>query len=135
MHTFRTLTVGVVATLCLAATPDTRAQSPEDLETIQTFLAIMTDYFKIIESTYDISSSNEKSAIMKMQKIQEIYEERGEKGRAADVLRQVLSETDNTTIRNAAFFLLGDNLKDTGRSEEAITLLREGLSENIKAAQ
>lgn len=135
MHTFRTLTIGVVATLCLAATPDTRAQSPEDLETIQTFLAIMTDYFKIIESTYDISSSNEKSAIMKMQKIQEIYEERGEKGRAADVLRQVLSETDNTTIRNAAFFLLGDNLKDTGRSEEAITLLREGLSENIKAAQ
>jgi len=135
MHTFRTLTVGVVATLCLAATPDTRAQSPEDLETIQTFLAIMTDYFKIIESTYDISSSNEKSAIMKMQKIQEIYEERGEKGRAADVLRQVLSETDNTTIRNAAFFLLGDNLKDTGRSEEAITMLREGLSENIKAAQ
>lgn len=135
MHTFKMLTVSIIAAVVLIAAPAAHAQSQDDLRLMQTFLAIVGDYYEVIESTYDISSNPEKAAILQMQKIQEVYEDRGEKVRSADVLKQVLKETDNATIRNAAYVLLGDTLKDAGRSDEALELLRQGLEENIKAAK
>lgn len=135
MCTFRKIIISITAAMLMVAAPAANAQDLDDLELMQTFLSIMTDYFEIIESTYDISSNPEKAAIMQMQKIQEVYEQRGEKARSTDVLKQVLEDSDNTTIRNAAYMLLGDTLKDTGRADEAIQLLRQGLTENIEAAQ
>jgi tetratricopeptide (TPR) repeat protein len=111
------------------------AQAPEDLAKMQQFLSIMTSYFDIIESTYDVNSDAKKAAIFQMQKIQEVYENRGEKARAIGVFQQVLKETDNPTIRNAAYMLLGDALKETGRADEAIKVLQEGLRENINNAK
>lgn len=135
MYKFKTFTVGVVAAMLLAAAPVTQAQSQDELQLMQTFLDIVTDYFQVIEATYQISSNPEKAAIMQMSKIQEVYEQRGEKARATEVFRAVLEESNNPTIRNAAYMLLGDNLKDSGRADEALEFLRRGLDENIKAAQ
>ena len=135
MYSFKTFAIGAIAAMLLVAAPQARAQSQDDLALMQTFLAIMTDYFQIIESTHDIASDPEKAAILQMTKIQEVYEERGEKARSADVLKQVLADSNNQTIRNAAYMLLGDTLKETGRADEALQLLRKGLNENIKAAQ
>lgn len=135
MYTVRTLAIGITAMTLLAAAPQARAQSQDDLALMQTFLEIMTDYFQIIESTYEIASDAEKSAIMQMTKIQEVYEERGEKARATVVFKDVLKQSNNRTIRNAAYMLLGDTLKETGRADEALELLRQGLDENIKASQ
>lgn len=135
MRTFRKITISITAAMLFIAAPGAHAQEQKDLELMQTFLSIMTDYFEIIEATYDISSDPEKAAIMQMQKIQEVYEQRGEKARSTDVLKQVLKDSNNTTIRNAAYMLLGDTLKDTGRADEAIELLRQGLKENIEAAK
>ena len=134
MSTFRKITISIAAVMCLAVAPGAQAQEPEDLQLMQTFLAIMTDYFEIIEATHDIASDPEKAAIMQMQKIQEVYEQRGEKARSVEVLKQVLADSDNASIRNAAYILLGDTLKETGRADEALQLLRQGLNENIKAA-
>ncbi len=135
MHTFKTLTIGITATVLLALAPASRAQTPDELQMMQTFLAIMTDYFSIIESTYEVSSNAEKAAIMQMQKIQEVYEDRGQKVDAVEILQDVLSKTRNRTIRNAAYLMIGDTLKEAGRTDEAIKMLREALSENIEAAQ
>ena len=135
MPTLRAITIATLATFTLAAAPVSKAQSPDDLRMMQTFLSIMQDYFKIIESTHDIASDSEKSAIMKMQKIKEVYEELGKTADAVAVLREVLEESRNPAIRNAAYMMLGDTLKDTGRREEAIRLLRQGLAENIREAQ
>ena len=136
MLTVRPLALAVTATLFLAFAPASHAnqQSFVDLKQMQSFLDIMTSYFEIIESTHDISADAEKAAIMQMQKIQEVYEERGEKIRSADVLRQVLKDSRNSTIRNAATLMLGDLLKESGRADEAIEALRQGLQENIDAA-
>ena len=134
MRTVKTVFVGITATLLLAVAPVSHAQSQDDLALMQTFLNIMTDYLNIIESTHAIVSDSERAAIMQMQKIQEAYEERGEKARVADVLREVLKDSRNTAIRNAAYVKLGDIRKETGRTDEAIALLREGLSENINAS-
>ena len=135
MRTFKKIAISMTAVALFAVAPGAKAQEMENLELMQTFLSIMTDYFEIIESTYEVSSSPEKAAIMQMQKIQEVYEQRGEKARSTDVLKQVLEDSNNPTIRNAAYMLLGDTLKDTGRADEALQLLRQGLAENIKAAQ
>ena len=135
MFSFRTLLVTTIATTTLFAAPMARAQTQDDLALMQTFLEIMTDYFGIIESTYDIAADPEKAAIMQMMKIQEVYEERGEKARSTDVLKEVLADSRNPTIRNAAYMLIGDTLKETGRADEAIKMLRQALDENIKATQ
>jgi predicted negative regulator of RcsB-dependent stress response len=124
----------MVATLILAVSPASHAQSQDDLALMQTFLNIMTDYLDIIDATHGIVSDSERAAIMQMQKIQEAYEERGEKARVAEVLRDVLKNSRNPAIRNAAYIKLGDILKETGRTDEAIALLREGLNENINAS-
>ena len=50
-------------------------------------------------------------------------------------LREVFVDSHNPTIRNSAYMMFGDVLKETGRSDEAIELLRRGLNENIKAAE
>ncbi len=135
MRTFRTMIIGATATALLVVAPAANAQRPEDLQLMQTFLNIMTDYFEIIRSTHDIASNPEKAAIMQMQKIQEVYEERGEKARSVEVLQGVLEDSSNPTIRNAAFMMLGDTLKETGRADEALEFLRRGLDENIRAAE
>lgn len=135
MYSVKTLAIGIVAAMLLTAAPQARAQSMDDLALMQTFLEIMTDYYQIIESTHDLASDPEKSAILQMSKIQEVYEERGEKARSTTVLKEVLAESNNQTIRNAAYMMLGDTLKETGRADEALELLRQGLDENIKAAQ
>ena len=135
MRTFRKIAISTAAAILLVVAPGAQAQKQEDLELMQTFLSIMTDYFEIIESTHDVSSDPEKAAIMQMQKIQEVYEQRGEKARSTDVLKQVLEDSNNPTIRNAAYMLLGDTLKEVGRADEALQFLRQGLAENIKAAE
>ncbi|HNP65362.1 MAG TPA: hypothetical protein PKH39_15610 [Woeseiaceae bacterium] len=135
MYTVKTFAISIMATMLLIAAPQVRAQSPDDLALMQTFLEIMTDYFEIIESTHEIASDSEKSAILQMTKIQEVYEERGEKALSTVVLKEVLAKSNNQAIRNAAYMLLGDTLKETGRADEALEMLKKGLDENIKAAQ
>lgn len=135
MHTVRNIAISLTALVLLIAAPQSHAQKQDDLELMQTFLGIMTDYFGIIESAHDIASDSEKAAILQMMKIQEAYEERGEKARSTVVLQEVLAESRNQTIRNAAYMLLGDTLKETGNTDEAIKMLRQGLDENIEATQ
>ena len=125
---------GLLLALTLMA-PASHAQSAKELQTMESFLKIMDGYFNVIESTYQVASSQEKAAIIHMSKIQEVYEKMGQKAKAADVFREVLAKSKNSTIRNAAYMMLADNLKDTGRATEALTLLREGLEESIKNAQ
>lgn len=133
MSMFKSLTLAATTVVVLAFTPLSQAQ--EDLQRMQFFLNIMSDYMDIIEASHGINSDPEKAAMMQMQKIKEIYEDRGEKRQVSEVLREVLQGSKNPTIRNAAYMMLGDTLKETGRSDEAVKLMREALKENIQAAQ
>lgn len=134
MHTLKSLRIVAIAALAIAFAPSAKAQNVDEIQLMQTFLDLVTQYYAVIESTYEISSDSEKAAILQMQKIQEVYEQRGDKARSVDVLKEVLESSDNQTIRNAAYQMLGDTLKESGRASEAIEFLRMGLEENIKAA-
>ncbi len=134
MHTVRTPLLGAVAAALIAFAPNAKAQELSDIELMQSFLDLMTQYYDLIESTHDIAGDAEKAAIMQMQKIQEVYEERGDKARSVDVLQKVLEDSRNPTIRNAAYLMLSETLKESGRASEALELLQRGLDENIDAA-
>ncbi len=134
MNLIRSLITPVVLSICIAAPLTGRAENLEELDRMQVFLDLMQNYFKIIESTHQVASNPEMSAILQMQKMQEIYEQRGEKAKAVGELQKVLKQTDNVTIRNAAYMLMSDTLKETGRSDEAIKLLNQAIAENLRAA-
>ena len=134
MSTIKTSLVCLLLAFAVAA-PVSHAQTAKELETMEAFLTIMDGYFNVIESTYNIASNEEKAAIIQMSKIQEVYEELGQKAKAAEVFRDVLDKSTNPTIRNAAYMMLADNLKETGRAADALSLLREGLDETIKNAE
>ncbi len=106
-----------------------------ELERMQTFLNLMDSFFGIIENMHEVSSDAERAAVFQLYKIEEIYKERGERARAIEVFRQVLDETQNPAIRNAAYILLGEALKETGRADEAVDTLQQALRENLRNAQ
>lgn len=134
MHTVKTTLLGAAAAAMIAFAPGAKAQELSDIELMQSFLNLMTQYYDLIEATHDIAGDSEKAAIMQMQKIQEVYEERGDKARSVEVLKKVLEDSRNPTIRNAAYLMLSETLKESGRASEALELLQRGLDENIDAA-
>ena len=106
-----------------------------DLQQMHTVLDLMTKFFGIIENMHEVSSDAERAAVFQLFKIEEIYKERGERAQAIRIFEQVLEESDNLTIRNAAYLMLGDALKETGRTDEAVAALQRGLQENLRNAQ
>ena len=96
MRTFKKIAVSLTAVTLLATAPAAKAQDMENLALMQTFLAIMSDYFEIIEATYEVSSSPEKSAIMQMQKIQEDHDERvaEAEAKALDLISEIEDEVN-----------------------------------------
>ena len=109
-----------------------RADSSDEMEYYQSILEIMESYYRIIESTHSISSDSEKAAILQIHRIQKYYKEMDDYKNAIDFLQEMLEKTKNPAIRNAVYLMLGDNLEETGRPQEAINLLKQGLDENLK---
>ena len=109
-----------------------RADSSDEMEYYQSILEIMESYYRIIESTHSISSDSEKAAILQIHRIQKYYKEMDDYKNAIDFLQKMLEKTKNPAIRNAVYLMLGDNLEETGRPQEAINLLKQGLDENLK---
>jgi len=137
-HKLKTIGATLVISTLVMSPINVKAQEPDwmrDIQQIQVFLDLVQRYLGLIDSVHDISADAEKSAIYQLYKIEEIYEDRGEKARVVPVLREVLEETQNPAIRNAIYMMLGEALKETGRSDEAVDVLREGLSENIRKAR
>ena len=111
-----------------------QADESQELAVMANFIDVMNGYLEIIEQTHDLASEPDKAAILQMQKLKELYEERGEKARVVDVLRQVLEESNHPAVRNAATQLLSDTLKEIGRSDQAAEILLQGIRENVAAA-
>lgn len=123
-----------IAFLLFAAlgAPHAAADQAQELETMRQFLAVMDGYYTVIENVYEVSSHPDKAAIIQLQKIEEVYKERGELARAIDVLRDAVEHGKSQTIKNAAAVMLADALKETGRSDEAVKVLRQALAPNLK---
>lgn len=104
----------------------------EMLGKMRQFIEVMQGYYALIDANHSIASNPEKAAILQMQKIQEIYKERGDSAEAVQVLRDVMETTKSDAVRNAAAVLLADTLKESGRATEAIEVLSATLERNIR---
>ncbi len=130
------LTVAVLATAWPAAGwAQNQSAVPPALQEMEAWLGIMLRFYEVVDETHDMAANPEKAAIFQMHKIKEVYEERGEKSKAIDVLRGVIKDTSNPAIRAAAYIMLGDLLKETGRADEALTALQTALDESLRNAK
>lgn len=127
----RKLLAPVCLLAALAGTP-AMASEAEELHRMQQFIGLMQGYFEIIHATHAVASDPEKSAILQLQKIQDIYKERGDRAEAIVVLRRVMDSTRNPTIRNAAAMMLADALNETGQASKAVAVLEGALESNLK---
>ena len=118
--------------LCVCVTPAlATAAEAEDLGRMKEFMGIMEGYYSIIDGVHAVASDSEKSAIQQLQKIEEIYKNRGDRAQAIEILRDVVARTSNDTIRNAASMMLADALNETGQASEAVQVLRTALETNL----
>ena len=120
--------------LALALPPTAAAAGPKDLERGAKFMNLVTSFLEVIESTHTVYGDPEKAAIFHLHKIQELYKKNGQPKEAAAVFTNVLENSKNKTVRNSAYIMLADVLKEAGETEEAIRILKKGLAENLEAA-
>ncbi len=130
----RVLAFLIIATASTLFTPGAHAASPQELELerMQQFMGVMQGYYQIIEDVHRVASDPDKSAILQLQKIEEIYKQRGDRAEAIEVLREVVNGTKSPVVRNAASMMLADALNETGRASEAVEVLQKALQTNLK---
>ncbi len=114
-----------------SAAPAWAADKP-DLASMQQFIQLMDGYYDIIDAVETISADPDKAAILQLQKIEEIYKNRGDRAEAINVMRDVLNKANSQTVRNATAVMLADALNETGKASEAIAVLREALDANLR---
>lgn len=109
------------------------AQTPsaQQLQQMQEFMSIMQGYYTLVNSVHEVASDKDKAAIFQLQKIQEIYKQRGDRAEAIKVLTRVVDSAKSDTVRNAASLMLADTLNETGRASDAVEVLEQALERNM----
>lgn len=131
MSHIKSTSIAVLLSLGVLLSTPTLAQEGEQLEQMERFISVMEGYYRIIDGVHAISSDAEKSAILQLQKIEEIFKQRGDRAKAIEVLREAMAKTNSQTVRNAAAIMLADALNETGQATEAVAVLREALDSNL----
>ncbi len=125
----RRLVALVVVTL--AAGP-VHAAEMDDLGKMERFISVMQGYYGLIEAVHNVASDPDKAAILQLQKIGEIYKNRGDRAESIAVLTDVVERSKSPTVRNAAAIMLADALNETGRATQAVEVLKKALDSNLK---
>lgn len=132
MRMFTVFVIAVASSLLTLDEAHAASAQELELETMQQFMGVMQGYYQIIEDVHSVASDPEKSAIQQLQKIEEIYKQRGDRAEAIDVLRDVVNTTKSPVVRNAASMMLADALNETGRASEAVEVLQKALQINLR---
>jgi len=115
----------------LAAGP-VHAAEMDDLGKMERFISVMQGYYGLIEAVHNVASDPDKAAILQLQKIGEIYKNRGDRAESIAVLTDVVERSKSPTVRNAAAIMLADALNETGRATQAVEVLKKALDSNLK---
>lgn len=115
----------------LAAGP-VHAAEMDDLGKMERFIGVMQGYYGLIEAVHNVASDPDKAAILQLQKIGEIYKNRGDRAESIAVLTDVVERSKSPTVRNAAAIMLADVLNETGRATQAVEVLKKALDSNLK---
>jgi tetratricopeptide (TPR) repeat protein len=121
--------------LAALAIPAAAAERPTDLTTMSQFVEVMKGYFDVIERIHGVAADADKAAIQQLQKIDEIYKNRGERAESIKVLQKVVDGSGSATVRNAAVIMLADALNETGRGEQALAALERAMERNLAGSR
>lgn len=128
---------GVVATVATAlmvfSCGPAHAQSARELQTFQSFLDIVESYMGIIEASHSVNADDSKAAVAQLMKVKEIFDDQGDIDGAIVFFKRVLDKTQHRTIRNTAYSLMVDLLKEAERFDEAQDMASTALDESISA--
>ena len=111
------------------------AESPDKMEAVQSKLAILKDYFDIVNSFHALADDPEKAVVLSLQQLEDNYKAQGKHEEIVKMYQKVLNETRNQTLRNVAYIKLSEIYKRANRGDEAVALLQKALEENMKAVK
>ncbi len=124
-------TLAALVVVALAAGP-VHAAEMESLGDMERFIGVMQGYYGLIEAVHNVANDPDKAAILQLQKIGEIYKNRGDRAESIAVLTDVVERSKSPTVRNAAAIMLADALNETGRATQAVEVLKKALDNNLK---
>ncbi|HEY5604862.1 MAG TPA: hypothetical protein VIM41_17295 [Gammaproteobacteria bacterium] len=129
----------IIAILFLALLPSVILAAPfeddsseERVDKMQQRLQVLDRYLQVVESVHSIADDPEKSIVFQLQQLEDIYRKQRNPQKIVALYQDVLKNTANPTIRNAASMKLVHLLKRAGRDDEAEALTRNALEENLK---
>jgi hypothetical protein len=99
---------------------------------MQERLAIMEQYLTVVQSVHAIADDPEKAVLFQLQQLEDTYRRERNVQKIISLYQDVMKNTSNLTIRNAASMKLAQILKRVGRGDEAEELTRNSLNENLK---
>ena len=120
------IVAAVLATAAISA-----ASAEESIGEQQAFIEIMDGYLNLSRDVVELASKQETTIFLAIEGIVEIYEGRGEKGRAIDHLNKIMQAyPNNIIVRNLVRFKLKDIYVETGQTDKALQMLDAIIAEN-----
>ncbi len=101
-------------------------------ERMQMRLKVIERYLSIVESIHSISDDSEKTVLYQLQQLEDIYKKQRDPAKIVTLYQDVLKNTSNQTVRNAATMKLTQIYKRLGKDDAAEDLARSSLNENLK---
>ena len=106
--------------------------SADRVDRIQERLKIMERYLTVVESVHAIADDPEKAVLFQLQQLEDTYRKQRNAQKIITLYQDILKNTTNQTVRNAASMKLAQILKRVGRADEAEALTRTSLNENLQ---
>ncbi|WP_455375034.1 hypothetical protein [Kaarinaea lacus] len=133
------ITVAIALTAFLMLSPISAMSAPFDddgnfdrAERMQMRLKVVERYLGIVESIHSISDDSEKTVLYQLQQLEDIYKKQRDPAKIVTLYQDVLKNTSNQTVRNAATMKLTQIYKRLGKDQAAEDLARNSLNENLK---
>ena len=104
----------------------------ERVDRMQLRLKILERYLQVVESVHSIADDPAKAVVFQLQQLEDMYRKQRNPQKIITLYQDVLKNTSNQTVRNAASMKLAQILKRVGRDNEAEELTRNSLNENLK---
>lgn len=125
------LLLTVVGTAAFAAQP--YGPGPQrGPEMMRLRLDMLNQYFNIVSAVHEVARNPEKAVAFNLQQLEENYKKQGRREEIVKMYQKLLKDTRNQTLRNIAYMKLSEIHKRSGNSEQAVGLLKQALSENMK---
>lgn len=86
----------------------------------------------LVDETFDVADDPARAAVLQIHRIDRMYREQQDHDGLRTFYEGLLSETDNTAIRNVAWMRLSDLHVEAKDTNGAMEVLKQALDENLR---